>query len=74
MPRESGHYPPGAEFDPNAPWNQTDDESEPEWFFFEQVVHVAVKATSAADAEAQIDALFDNPNLEIEYKPEATKE
>lgn len=22
--RESGYYPPGAEFDPNAPWNQSD--------------------------------------------------
>lgn len=22
--RESGYYPPGAEFDPNAPWNQVD--------------------------------------------------
>lgn len=22
--RESGYYPPGAEFDPNAPWNQKD--------------------------------------------------
>jgi hypothetical protein len=22
--RESGYYPPGAEFDPNAPWNQED--------------------------------------------------
>lgn len=21
-PRESGYYPPGAEFDPNAPWNE----------------------------------------------------
>lgn len=21
---ESGYYPPGAEFDPNAPWNQSD--------------------------------------------------
>lgn len=21
---ESGYYPPGAEFDPNAPWNQTE--------------------------------------------------
>ena len=26
MIRESGWYPPGAEFDPNAPWNQKDDE------------------------------------------------
>jgi hypothetical protein len=24
MRRESGYYPPGAEFDPNAPWNQPD--------------------------------------------------
>ncbi len=24
MTRESGYYPPGAEFDPNAPWNQKD--------------------------------------------------
>lgn len=23
---ESGYYPPGAENDPRAPWNQTDDE------------------------------------------------
>lgn len=23
-PRESGYYPPGAEFDPNAPWNIPD--------------------------------------------------
>ena len=23
---ESGYYPPGAEFDPNAPWNQSDPE------------------------------------------------
>ncbi len=22
--KESGYYPPGAEFDPRAPWNQTD--------------------------------------------------
>lgn len=22
--KESGYYPPGAEFDPNAPWNQSD--------------------------------------------------
>ena len=26
--RESGHYPPGAEFDPNAPWNQEDERCE----------------------------------------------
>ena len=24
MAKESGYYPPGAEFDPNAPWNQPD--------------------------------------------------
>lgn len=24
MTRESGYYPPGAEHDPNAPWNQPD--------------------------------------------------
>lgn len=24
--RESGYYPPGAEFDPNAPWNQSEPE------------------------------------------------
>ena len=24
MQRESGYYPPGAEFDPRAPWNQDD--------------------------------------------------
>lgn len=24
MPRESGYYPPGAEFDPRAPWKQKD--------------------------------------------------
>ena len=23
--KESGYYPPGAEFDPNAPWNQDED-------------------------------------------------
>ena len=23
---ESGYYPPGAEFDPRAPWNETDEE------------------------------------------------
>lgn len=27
-PEESGYYPPGAEFDPMAPWNQDDDETE----------------------------------------------
>lgn len=26
MRRESGYYPPGAEFDPNAPYNQKDPE------------------------------------------------
>lgn len=26
--RESGYYPPGAEFDPLAPWNEVD---KPEW-------------------------------------------
>lgn len=25
---ESGYYPPGAEFDPDAPWNQTESEKE----------------------------------------------
>ena len=29
MPRESGYYPPGAEFDPNAPWNQPELDDEP---------------------------------------------
>lgn len=24
---ESGYYPPGAEFDKNAPWNQDDEDS-----------------------------------------------
>ena len=28
--RESGYYPPGTEFDPNAPWNQHDPEATPE--------------------------------------------
>lgn len=26
--RESGYYPPGAEFDPRAPWNEPDDDSQ----------------------------------------------
>ena len=26
MPRESGFYPPGAEHDKNAPWNEPDEE------------------------------------------------
>ena len=28
MPRESGYYPPGAEFDPRAPWNEPDIDDE----------------------------------------------
>ena len=30
MRRESGYYPPGAEFDPRAPYNQPDDDYEDE--------------------------------------------
>lgn len=30
MSMESGFYPPGAEFDPRAPWNQDDEEVEPD--------------------------------------------
>ena len=26
MPKESGFYPPGAEFDPRAPWNEPDED------------------------------------------------
>lgn len=26
--RESGYYPPGAEFDPRAPWNEPEDDSQ----------------------------------------------
>lgn len=39
--RESGYYPPGAEFDPNAPWNQ----SEPP----EIDIEVTVKETLSKD-------------------------
>jgi len=69
------NYPDGAANDPRAPWNQPDEiEHEPEWYFFEKVEHVAVKATSAADAQYQIDSLFNKPNFEILYTPEANKD
>lgn len=29
MRKESGYYPPGAEFDPRAPYNQPDDDEYP---------------------------------------------
>lgn len=29
MPRESGYYPHGAEFDPRAPWNEVEIDDEP---------------------------------------------
>lgn len=38
---ESGYYPPGAEFDPNAPWNQVDPPEEP----FEVTVSITLSKT-----------------------------
>ena len=41
--RESGMYPPGAEHDPNAPWNQRDegeeekDEPDPDYLRDQQI-------------------------------------
>lgn len=30
MPKESGYYPPGAEFDPRAPWNADEEDDDPD--------------------------------------------
>ncbi len=46
--RESGHYAPGTEFDPNAPWNQVDET--PEAFY--------VTLTLRVEAECEEDAEF----------------
>ena len=37
--KESGYYPPGAEHDPRAPWNQPDEEPEDYVVSFDFEVH-----------------------------------
>ena len=44
--RESGYYPPGAEFDPRAPYNQVDEEPKKYETWYEFEVHTV-------DSEAQ---------------------
>ena len=67
MSRESGAYPDGLEFHPDAPWNHV--EPEPEWFVFTKVMHVACKAPTVEEADERIAALFDKPDLEIDFDP-----
>lgn len=47
---ESGYYPPGAEHDPRAPWNQDDDETE-----FEHDEFCGVNRANARRCDCQDD-------------------
>lgn len=44
---ESGYYPPGAEHDPNAPWNQVDPEP--------KKIEVTVSITLSKTVEVEVD-------------------
>ena len=44
---ESGYYPPGAEFDPNAPWNQVD--------LPEREIEVTISVTLSKTVKVMVD-------------------
>jgi hypothetical protein len=68
MSRYLSNYPDGAENDPSAPWNQHDEEEEPRWFTFTEVVHIAVKASSKEEALERIESLNPRTDMTIEFE------
>ena len=72
---ESGYYPPGAEHDPNAPWNQNDDTKKlidfNEWGDLELVYRTTAGPEEWEDEKETIDAeTFDRflaKKLELDY-------
>lgn len=75
---ESGYYPPGAEFDPNAPWNQVD----PDYSYLEEpamkVIDEEIECLSTLFEEYIIDVcdLSLEPDSEdiVDWYNEQTKE
>lgn len=60
-PRESGYYPPGAEFDPNVPWSEKEDPLE--------IVSCTISSTLSKDIEVETpscDGIHDFLNRDAE--------
>lgn len=66
---ESGYYPPGAEFDPNAPYNQVDP---PEHEFGITISQTLSKSTSVCTTDYNYECDADEDGVYTNYNTEDT--
>lgn len=58
---ESGYYPPGAEFDPNAPYNQP---SDPDYIVVQADVSITLKKTVEVETNEQIETPLTDTDID----------
>lgn len=63
--RESGYYPPGAEYDPNAPWNEKENEEIEFDIFVSQTLSKSTKISTSN--YAKVTTVEPENNLYEEY-------